>query len=362
MRPTVLEFNQSSLVHNLEVLKARAPGQEAFVAIKANGYGHGAIDVARQFESKHVGLAVACFEEAAHLKQAGIQARILVMDGALTEDELAWASEHQVEWVLHSQQQLTWVLKQHKPQHLWVKANTGMNRLGLELSEVKPVMQKLQQCPGVQVSHLMTHFACADEPEHRTHLLQCQRWNQLKQHLLSQYPSLRTSSANSAALWTTPESRNETIRPGIAVYGCSPIDGKTGDELGLKPVMSLKAGLINVRSVSTGESVGYGAEYVAKADSVLGVLAVGYGDGYPRHLRSSPYVWFRNKACPVVGRVSMDMITIDLTGIEAPILGEMAELWGTQIPVEEVAKCAGTIGYELYCGINSHRIERRWVK
>jgi alanine racemase len=385
VRPTLLEFNKAALIHNFERLASLAPGQDSYIAVKANGYGHGAVKVAQVIqcylqEAAHeqplvdkrpqVGCAVACFEEAKALREAGIRLPLLVLNGALSKDEVSWAAQHQVTWVIHNHQQAQWVVSLDIEHMLWLKVNTGMNRLGFDIEEVDTILDQLLALKRVRLSHLMTHFACADTPSHPTHLRQLQRWRSLitDVKLRSDAAHMKFSCANSAAIWSTPEAVMGTLRPGIALYGCSPFHDQVGSELGLKPVMRLKAGLISIHSVKAGEAVGYGANYAVESNKIVGVLAVGYGDGYPRHAPSGTPVWFRGQVCPVIGNVSMDMVVIDLTTVSNPSIGEMAELWGEHLPVEKVAQYAETIGYELYCGmwrghlgLSSQRVDCSWV-
>lgn len=362
MRPTLLELNKAALIHNVERILSFAPGQDCYLAVKANGYGHGAIKVAqaiqcyledvsdqrRLFDTQsQIGCAVACFEEARALREAGIHLPLLVLNGALSEDEVLWAAQQQVPWVIHNHQQLNWVLGIEAAHLLWLKVNTGMNRLGFDIEEIDSILEQLLALQGIRLSHLMTHFACADTPSHPTHQRQLQSWLKLIAAVKAKPKALhlKFSCANSAALWSTAEATMGTLRPGIALYGCSPFQDRVGRELGLKPVMSLKAGLISISAVKAGQTVGYGAHYTVEADKVIGVLAVGYGDGYPRHAPSGTPVWFREQVCPVIGNISMDQVVIDLTAVSNPCIGEMAELWGEHLPVEEVAQYVGTIGY-----------------
>lgn len=387
MRPTVLELSEGALLHNLMVLMKKAQGQDCYLVIKAQAYGHGALDVAKRIQcflnnggvlskmSKPcaVGLAVTCMGEAECLRKSGIKLPILVMNGVLSADELIWASQNQVQWVLHNPQQLKWLRKADSCQSIWLKANTGMNRLGFNVIEVKALVQELVAYDHVNISHLMTHFAFADNPNHELHILQCNIWQQALRDLnsLMTTHSIKSSCANSAALWSTDCAIYGTIRPGIALYGCSPFeDREDAKGLGLKAVMRFKAALIGIREISSGESVGYGAKFTSSNSRTrVGIFAAGYGDGYPRSVRSGTPVWFNNRLLPIIGRVSMDMLTVDLTEMVSANLGDWAELWGEHLGVETVAKCANTIGYELYCGMggslfkgSSSRLRRTWLQ
>lgn len=405
MRPTVLELSESALLHNLMVLVHKAQGQDCYLVIKAQAYGHGAFDVAKRIQSFvntsflcmssvnncslnngeelsqlsrpctsrscTLGLAVTCMGEAESLRNSGIQLPLLVMNGVLSADELLWASHNQVQWVLHNHQQLEWLRKTESHQSIWLKTNTGMNRLGFNVVEAKALLHELVAYKHVNVSHLMTHFACADISSHDVHISQCEVWEQalLDLKALMKAHSIKSSCANSAALWSTDCASYGTIRPGIALYGCSPFADKDSKDLGLKAVMRFKAALISIQEISSGESVGYGAKFTSTQSCTrIGVFAAGYGDGYPRSVRQGTPVWFNNRLLPIVGRVSMDMLAVDLTKVESAHLGDWAELWGEHLGIETVAECANTIGYELYCGMGgslaggSSRLHRTWLQ
>lgn len=354
-RPTHALINWSNYRHNYGVAKQLVDGQ-AYAVVKADGYGHGLVACASAL-SEADGFAVACVDEALALRKAGIQRPILVLQGAYDVEEWQLASEHQLKLVLHHQQQLedAAAAKLRQPVSLFLKINSGMNRVGFFLEEVDAVLKRAEQIGLLEFELVMTHFAGADETTEDSLHRQLNYMAQRAWHL-------PFSLCNSAALFRTRKAGDEILtdaisRPGIMLYGSSPLQDKTASELGLKPVMSLRSQLISTHLVAQGQGVGYGGDWCAPRDSHIGVVAIGYGDGYPRHAPSGTPIWVDGKICPLVGRVSMDMITVDLTEHPDAQIGSPVELWGEHIDVDEIAKLCGTISYELFCQLTP-RVKR----
>jgi len=343
-------IDHSALRHNLAVARSHAPNSRVWAVIKANGYGHGMLQTAMALASAD-GLAVARVEEAVRLRQAGISQPILVLEGAVFDQELVAADEHGLELVLHQPGQVALLerIGVASPLRVWVKVDTGMHRLGFDPQDVPTLLGRLDAIPWVQgPPGLMTHLANADDTEDGLTLLQCDRLRNLDP--LGRH---RLSIGNSAGILAYPASRSHWVRPGIMLYGASPLIGRTAAELGLRPVMTLRSRLIALRSLRRGDAVGYGGSYLCPEDMPVGVVAIGYGDGYPRHAPTGTPVLVDGRHASLVGRVSMDMISIDLRSIPDAAVGDPVTLWGEGLPIDEIAERAGTISYELLCHVTA---------
>jgi alanine racemase len=364
MRPTKALIDLSALRHNYAVAQRLSGGGRTLPIIKANAYGHGAVEVARALESSAPAFGVACFDEAMELRTAGIKKPLLLLQGALNAEELLEASRQQFWLVVGSEIQAEAVItaKLENPVSVWLKVDTGMHRLGVASQQFRTVYQQLSASNNVADMVLMTHFACSDETENNMTRQQLALFSETVQGI-----DAPMSLANSAGLIAWPESRAEWNRPGYMLYGCSPVNGSTTatqrlpedtlpedalPEDALRPVMTLSSQVIAVRDVPACDTVGYGGVWHAERDSRIATVTIGYGDGYPRHARSGTPVLVNGQRVPLVGRVSMDMITVDVTDLcvnqpEAVKPGDEVILWGGALSVNEVAECAGTIGYEL---------------
>ncbi|MCG9712492.1 alanine racemase [Shewanella insulae] len=338
------EISGDALKANLQRLRQLAPQSKVMAVVKANGYGHGLLNVAHCLASAD-GFGLARLEEALELRAGGVTAKLLLLEGFFRPSDVATLVEHDIDTVVHHESQLEMLeaATLAKPVTVWMKIDTGMHRLGFTLDQFETVYQRLQACPNVaKPINLMTHFACADEPNNPATAEQARRFEQMTADL----PGDRTL-ANSAATLYWQATQADWIRPGIALYGVSPVVGDLGRNHGLEPAMELVSQLIAVRDHKAGDPVGYGSYWQAKQDTKLGVVAIGYGDGYPRNAPEGTPVWVNGRLVPVVGRVSMDMLTVDL-GLDATDkVGDTAVLWGKELPVEEVAEHIGTIAYEL---------------
>ena len=316
--------------------------------VKADAYGHGMVPVATSLAVAD-GLAVARVEEGVRLRAAGIAKPILVLEGALFADELAAVCEHGLEPALHQPDQVALLARTSpaKPLRVWIKVDTGMHRLGFDPREVPDLLACLDADPGIEKPiGLMTHLTQADEVRDWLTPLQCRRLR-----ALDPAAGCRLSIGNSAGILAFPVSRTHWVRPGIMLYGASPLGEQTAAELELRPVMRLATRLIAVRSLRRGDRVSYGGAYVCPEDMPVGVAAIGYGDGYPRQAPAGTPVLVNGRRAPLVGRVSMDMISIDLRGLPATAVGDPVTLWGEGLPVDEIAERAGTIPYELLCQV-----------
>ena len=339
-------IDHEALRHNLAVVRRHAPESRVWAVIKANGYGHGMVQVAAALESAD-GLAVARVEEGVRLREGGVTKPILVLGGILFEQELAAAHAHRLELALHQSGQVALLerTRMARPLRVWIKVDTGMHRLGFDPQEVPSLLRRLGANPKVQGTlGLMTHLANADDTQDGLTRLQCDRLR-----ALDPTGDCKLSIGNSAGILAFPESRTHWVRPGIMLYGASPLIGRSAAELGLRPVMRLQTRLIAVRSLRRGDAVGYGGTYVCPEDMRVGVAAIGYGDGYPRYAPAGTPVLIGGRRAPLIGRVSMDMINIDLRAVPEAMVGDSVTLWGEDLPVDEIAEQAGTISYELLC-------------
>ncbi|MGE6380722.1 alanine racemase [Shewanella baltica] len=338
------EISSSALQTNLAALRQQAPASSVMAVVKANGYGHGLLNVANCLVSAD-GFGLARLDEALELRAGGVTARLLLLEGFFRATDLPLLVGHDIDTVVHHSSQLE-MLEQtvlSKPVTVWLKVDSGMHRLGFTPEQFSTVYDRLMACPNVaKPIHLMTHFACADEPDNTYTSVQMAAFNSLTAGL----PGFRTL-ANSAGALYWPQSQGDWIRPGIALYGVSPVTGDCGANHGLVPAMELVSQLIAVRDHKANQPVGYGCFWTAKQDTRLGVVAIGYGDGYPRNAPEGTPVWVNGRRVPIVGRVSMDMLTVDLGQDAQDKVGDSALLWGKALPVEEVAEHIGTIAYEL---------------
>lgn len=338
------DISSIALQNNLAVLRKQASSSQVMAVVKANGYGHGLLNVANCLVSAD-GFGLARLEEALELRAGGVKARLLLLEGFFRSTDLPLLVEHDIDTVVHHESQLE-MLEQASlttPVTVWLKVDSGMHRLGFAPEQFSQVYARLQACSNVaKPVHLMTHFACADEPENHYTAEQMATFEQLTANL----PGFRTL-ANSAGALFWPQSQGDWIRPGIALYGVSPVMGDCGANHGLIPAMNLVSRLIAVREHKANQPVGYGCYWTAKQDTRLGVVAIGYGDGYPRNAPEGTPVWINGRRVPIVGRVSMDMLTVDLGPDATDKVGDDALLWGEALPVEEVAEYIGTIAYEL---------------
>ncbi len=340
----------AALSHNLKVIRDTAPGCRIMAVIKANAYGHGLVAAARALKQADA-LAVARIGEAVQLREAGISNEIVLLEGVFSPAELSLAARHDFTLVVHEEQQLRW-LEKWSGEHrfgCWLKIDTGMNRLGFGRVQRDAAMDRIRRCEAVRgVAGLMTHLASAEIGDDSLTSQQIRVFDRLA----DDWPG-EVSIANSAAILARPATRRGWLRPGLALYGVSPLPGQTGADLGLRAAMRLETRLIAVRQLEAGDSVGYNSIWTATEPTRVGIAAVGYGDGYLRCFAPGTPVLVGGAKAGLVGRVSMDMIAVELGPTSAASVGDPVLLWGNELPVEEVAGCAGTIPYELLCNVSA---------
>jgi alanine racemase len=315
-----------------------------WAVVKSHAYGHGLPAAVRAFGAAD-GLALLEFDNARRLRALGWRGPILMLEGPFDADDVRIAGELALSLVVHDATQLEWLRGHAGPAvDVWLKLNTGMNRLGVPLDEAAAMHAALGSLAGVGTVSLMTHFAEADRPGGAA--AQIERFERATRDLAG-----ARSLANSAALIDLPDTRRQWVRPGVMLYGASPFADRSAASLGLRAAMTLSSALIGVQSLRAGDTVGYGATFAAEAPMRIGIVACGYADGYPRHAPTGTPVDVAGVRTRTLGRVSMDMIAVDLGPVPEAAVGAPVELWGASVPVDEVAAHAGTIGYELLCAV-----------
>ena len=347
MRPARALIDLQALRNNYQLAR-QASGAKALAVVKADAYGHGAVRCAQALAGDVDGYAVACIEEALELRAAGISQPILLLEGFFEADELALIEQHELWCVVHSSWQLEAIERTplQRPLTVWLKLDSGMHRVGLHPAEYRDAHQRLLASGKVAKVVLMSHFARADE-------LDCPRSNEQ----LAQFEQARAglqaevSLRNSPAILGWPSIPSDWVRPGIMLYGATPFEQAQEFAARLQPVMTLESQIISVRELPAGEPVGYGARFVSERPTRVGVVAMGYADGYPRHAPTGTPVMVDGQLTRLIGRVSMDMLTVDLTDLPQAGLGSRVELWGRNVLASDVAQAAGSIPYQLFCNL-----------
>ncbi|WP_299078229.1 alanine racemase [uncultured Paraglaciecola sp.] len=350
-RQTYAHINVDAAVNNFRKMAALANNSQTLAVIKADAYGHGAVAIAKALTSDAHGFAVAFIDEAIQLREQGIEQPILLLEGVMSRDEMKLAHEKNFWVMLHRSEHFDWLLTLDAGQrpHIWIKVDTGMHRLGIEFSEIDSLLTAHSELLR-DSTVLCSHLACADEPDNGFTLQQTKKLTDLA----NQY-GLAFSLANSAGILQWPISHGSWNRLGIALYGCA--QPPTNKLVELQPVMTLSAPIIALRTLEKGDSVGYGQSWVAQRTTTLATVAIGYADGYPRHASANTPAWLHGKRIALVGRVSMDMSSFDVTDLPQVEVNDKVELWGEHLSVAEVAECASTISYELLTRI-SPRVKR----
>jgi len=350
-RPIQAHINLSALENNLQVAR-RASSARVMSIIKANGYGHGMLRVAEALSASD-GFALLDIQDAMRLREAGFRQTILMLEGFFGAEDLALVVEYDLTCVVHSAWQIALLdayPKSGKPASgkldIWLKVNSGMNRLGFAPQQVSQAMEQLRRHSAVRDITLMTHFANADEARGVDEPLA------LFNDIAAPYRMAR-SLANSAALLRYPKTHGDWVRPGIMLYGASPFAEIGAQQLGLKPAMTLSSRIIATQELRAGDEIGYGAMFRAEHSMRIGIVACGYADGYPRHAPNGTPILVDGQTVQTLGRVSMDMLFVDLSKLPQAGIGSRVVLWGEGLPIEEVARAAGTVSYELMCALTA---------
>lgn len=345
MRPLIATIHPGALRHNLDRVRQCAPQSRILAVVKANAYGHG-LERACSALAAADGFAVLGLGEALALRMQGWTQTILLLEGVFAAEELVLAAEHGIAVVVHHDRQIEMLAHTALPRPLavFLKMNSGMNRLGFAPENYRSALSRLQAMENVADITLMTHFATADEDGGIAEQLGV--FNAATAGL-----GQARSLANSAAVLRHASSHADWVRPGIMLYGASPFADTSAAEFGLQPAMTLQSEIIAVQQLAPGQGVGYGQQFVAEQPTRLGVVACGYADGYPRHAPTGTPVAIAGRMTHTLGRVSMDMLCVDLTALPEANVGAPVELWGRQVPVDDVARAAGTVGYELLCAV-----------
>ena len=352
----VANIDLAALKHNLKQVKQLTPNSRVMSVIKANAYGHGIIQTAQALTDSDA-FAVARLSEGIRLREAGIQQAIVLLEGVLTAEDLQTAADFSLSIVFHTQSQIDLLAQTQLSKPLvfcWLMVETGMNRLGVPADKVDKALQDLTQSNKISDSvGLMSHFANADSIDDLRNQQQLERLKQC-----ADTKNIPISMANSGAILSFAASHGDWVRPGLMLYGVSPFENQSANDLDLKSVMQLTSVIISIQDVQAGDQVGYGGNWIALQATPVGIVSIGYGDGYSRQLSNVGKVIVNDKIVAVLGRVSMDMIAIDLSDVDTVSVGDEVLLWGSDLlPVEEVAQQAKTIPYELLCQI-SERVKR----
>lgn len=347
MRLIRARIDSAALRANLQLVRTCAPGCRVMAVVKANAYGHGLVPTALALADADA-FAVARLEEAIALRNAGLKRRIVLLEGVFNAEQLAEAAHLQLDLVVHQDLQIA-LLEQARLDarfRLWLKVDTGMNRLGFRAERFRAAWERIMQCVPLEL-RVLTHLSGADEEDGQSTAAQLARLAPLMAGLPAEL-----SIANSAAILAQPQTHAQWVRPGLALYGISPFAGRRGAEFGLRPAMTLESTVIALREVPVGERVGYNGAWQAQRPSRIAIIAAGYGDGLLRSLGNGTAILVGQRRAPLVGRVSMDMIAADVTDLPGVAVGDRVELWGAHLPVEELAAAAGTIPYELVCAVS----------
>jgi alanine racemase len=343
-RPVSATVSVSALAHNLSVVRRTAPGTRIWAVVKAHAYGHG-LPAAMRGLAGADGMALVEFDNARRLRALGWRGPILMLEGAFGADDVATAVELGLSLVVHDAAQVEWLRESRGGTvDVWLKLDTGMSRLGVAPELAASMQRSVSALPCVGRVSLMTHFADADRPGGADAAIE--RFERATADL----PGAR-SLANSAAIFRVPHAHRDWVRPGLVLYGASPFADRSATELGLRAAMTLRSELIAARSLQAGDAVGYGSTFVADAPMRIGIVACGYADGYPRHAPTGTPIEVAGTRTRTIGRVSMDLIAVDLGPVPEAGVGAPVELWGERVPVDEVAASAGTIAYELLCAV-----------
>ncbi len=348
-RPSRVIIDIKALEHNFSRIKELVHNSKIMAIIKADAYGHGIVRVAKTLRDADA-FGVACLEEAEQLRVASITTPIILLEGPYKPNDLSLIIKLNLEVVIHNEYQLE-LLEKSKIDgaiKVWLKIDTGMHRLGFSVDKTEEMLRRLMLCRNINSTPiLMSHLATANE---KNHALTYQQLDTFRE--ISKIVNIEKTIANSAAVINFPDVHFDWVRPGLMLYGVSPLINSCGHDHGLKSVMTLESEIISIQYLSKGEPVGYGATWRCPENMPVGIIAAGYGDGFPRHAKSGTPILVNNIRCPLIGRASMDMLTIDLRNQSNAKIGDRVVLWGGSLPIEEIATYAETIPYELLCGVH----------
>ncbi len=348
-RPSRVIIDIKALEHNFSRIKELVHNSKIMAIIKADAYGHGIVRVAKTLRDADA-FGVACLEEAEQLRIASITTPIILLEGPYKPNDLSLIIKLNLEVVIHNEYQLE-LLEKSKIDgaiKVWLKIDTGMHRLGFSVDKTEEMLRRLMLCRNINSTPiLMSHLATANE---KNHALTYQQLDTFRE--ISKIVNIEKTIANSAAVINFPDVHFDWVRPGLMLYGVSPLINSCGHDHGLKSVMTLESEIISIQYLSKGEPVGYGATWRCPENMPVGIIAAGYGDGFPRHAKSGTPILVNNIRCPLIGRASMDMLTIDLRNQSNAKIGDRVVLWGGSLPIEEIATYAETIPYELLCGVH----------
>tara|TARA_B100000678_G_scaffold54021_1_gene43261 strand:+ start:347 stop:1426 length:1080 start_codon:yes stop_codon:yes gene_type:complete len=348
-RPSRVIIDIKALEHNFSRIKELVHNSKVMAIIKADAYGHGIVRVAKTLRNADA-FGVACLEEAEQLRIASITTPIILLEGPYKPNDLSLIIKLNLEVVIHNEYQLE-LLEKSKIDgaiKVWLKIDTGMHRLGFSVDKTEEMLRRLMLCRNINSTPiLMSHLATANE---KNHALTYQQLDTFRE--ISKIVNIEKTIANSAAVINFPDVHFDWVRPGLMLYGVSPLINSCGHDHGLKSVMTLESEIISIQYLSKGEPVGYGATWRCPENMPVGIIAAGYGDGFPRHAKSGTPILVNNIRCPLIGRASMDMLTIDLRNQSNAKIGDRVVLWGGSLPIEEIATYAETIPYELLCGVH----------
>ena len=359
-RTTQAILSTEALLHNVQVIKHHAPAKKIIAMVKANAYGHGLRTVSSKIAPHVDMLGVASVDEALALRRHGVTQKIILMQGIFEPEELQVAADNDFSIVFNHQQQLNWLKKSNINQSItaWIKIDTGIGRLGFSSSEALTAYNLLQSHKFIKKPvGIMSHFACADDRDHPANQRQIKLFDDVINEI--DVPHAPKSFCNSAAIFNFPEKHYDYVRPGIALYGASAILGKTANQLMLKPVMSLMTSLISVRMFDKGSPIGYGGRFICPERMPIGIVAMGYGDGYPPTAPNGTPVLIHGKRCGLAGKISMDMMAVDLRPCPHATVGDSVCLWGDELPVEDVALATGFSVWNLLTAVQN-RVKFLW--
>lgn len=357
-RAATAVLSTENLLHNVQVIRAKTNPAKMIAMVKANAYGHGIRSVARKLENYIDMFGVASIDEGIILREIGIKTPILLAEGIFEKNELLIACAENFHIVFHNAEQLKWLDESALPQPInaWIKINTGMCRLGFSIAKAEIAYKQLSSNAQVKsIVPIMSHLACSDMPDHPLNAMQISCFEMFAAVVKSEY-----SLCASAGIINFPNHYYHYVRPGLSLYGISPINGTTGADFFLKPVMTLQSKIIAINDLTRGDCIGYGARYCCAENSRIGIVALGYGDGYPVSARDGTPVLVNGSFCPLVGRVSMDMLAIDITSCPTVKVGDTVTLWGEGLPIEKVAEHTSAITWQMITAVQN-RVKFLWI-